>query len=159
MKQRRYLPALAILESLPEKNLKLAADCYEGSGQLAKAAAAYLQLGDNEKALRCFRSAPDFESSLNLVRQMESHPARASLEWLSELDALLARRPENFNRAMTPPEKKLLETMLERGLGVQRKKPAAKKAAAPKKTAPAVGKSPTKTPTKRPPRKRGPDFF
>jgi hypothetical protein len=34
---------------------------------------------------------------------------------------LLARRPENFNRVMTPPEKKLLEGMLERGLGVQRK--------------------------------------
>ena len=30
---------------------------------------------------------------------------------------------------MTPPEKKLLESMLERGLGVQRKKPAVKKTA------------------------------
>ncbi len=64
--------------------------------------------------------------------EMERHPARESLEWLAELDALLARRPENFNRAMTPPEKKLLEAMLERGLGVQRKKPAVKKAAAKK---------------------------
>jgi len=86
MKQRRYLPALAILESLPEKNLKLAADCYEGSGQLAKAAAAYLQLGDNEKALRCFRSAPDFESSLNLVRQMNrtppGHRSNGSANWM-----------------------------------------------------------------------------
>jgi hypothetical protein len=43
------------------------------------------------------------------------------------LDAVLARRPDNFNRTMTSPEKKLLESMLERGLGVQRKKPAAKK--------------------------------
>ena len=45
------------------------------------------------------------------------------------MDAVLTRRPENFNRVMTPPEKKLLEGMLERGLGVQRKKPVVKKAA------------------------------
>jgi hypothetical protein len=37
-----------------------------------------------------------------------------------------ARRPENFNRTMTAAEKKLLEAMLERGLGVQRRKPTAK---------------------------------
>jgi hypothetical protein len=72
---------------------------------------------------------PDFAAALALVRQMEGHPARAPLEWLAELDAVLARRPETFSRAMLPPEKKLLEAMLERGLGVQRKKPAAKKAA------------------------------
>jgi hypothetical protein len=61
------------------------------------------------------------------VKQMEGHAARPSLEWLAELDGVLARRPENFNRVMTPPEKKLLEGMLERGLGVQRKKPAVKR--------------------------------
>ena len=72
----------------------------------------------------CFIAA-----ALSLVRQMEGHVARPSLEWLAELDKVLARRPENFNRAMTPPEKKLLEGMLERGLGVQRKKPAVKKTA------------------------------
>jgi hypothetical protein len=50
---------------------------------------------------------------------------------------LLARRPENFNRAMMPTEKKLLEAMLERGLGVQRKIAAVKKApSAARKTAP-----------------------
>lgn len=57
-----------------------AAECYEGSGQFGKAAAIYLQLGDRENALRCFRSVPDFESALRLVRQMEAHPARAPLE-------------------------------------------------------------------------------
>jgi tetratricopeptide (TPR) repeat protein len=165
MKSRRYVQALAIIESLPEAKPKLAAECYEGSGQFDKAAAIYLEQGDREKALRCFRSVPDFESALRLVRQMEAHPARASLEWLGELDALLARRPENFNRAMTPPEKKLLEAMLERGLGVQRKKPAVKKAAsaarktAPRKTAAektAIGdpKDAPDAPAKRPQRKR-----
>jgi hypothetical protein len=48
---------------------------------------------------------------------------------VAELDAVLARRPDNFNRTMTVPEKKLLEEMLERGLGVQRKKAVAKKKA------------------------------
>jgi tetratricopeptide (TPR) repeat protein len=170
MKSRRYVQALAIIESLPEAKPKLAAECYEGSSQFDKAAAIHLEQGDHEKALRCFRSVPDFASALRLVRQMEAHPARAALEWLGELDALLARRPENFNRAMTPPEKKLLEAMLERGLGVQRKKPAVRKTAsgarkiAPRKTAApktAVGdsKDTPVEPTKRPRRKRTSELF
>jgi hypothetical protein len=141
MKSRRHVQALAILERLPEAKPKLAAECYEEAGQFVKAAAIYLELGEREKALKCYRSVPDFAQALALVRQIEGHSARAPLEWLAELDALLARRPENFNRAMTQPEKKLLEGMLERGLGVQRKKPAVKKTAA-------------KAPQKRAPRKR-----
>jgi len=115
---------------LPEAKPKLAAECYEETGQFAKAAAIYVELGERDKALRCYRSVPDFGAALSLVRQMEGHAARPSLEWLAELDTVITRRPENFNRAMTAPEKKLLEGMLERGLGVQRRKPAVKKAAA-----------------------------
>jgi hypothetical protein len=117
-------------------------------GQFAKAAAIHLQLGDREKALKCYRAVPDFAEALALVRQMEGHAAKAPLEWLAELDGVLARRPENFNRVMTQPEKKLLEGMLERGLGVQRKKPAVKKAApkkapqSPRKRAPSKRKAP-----------------
>jgi hypothetical protein len=88
---------------------------------------------------------------LNLVRQIENHPARHSLEWLAEVDALFLRRPDNFNRSMTAAEKKLLEATLERGLGVQRKKPAAKKtkpAAAAKKSAPRKRAAPKRTPPK-----------
>jgi tetratricopeptide (TPR) repeat protein len=138
MKSRRYVQALAILEQLPDARPKLAAECCEEAGQFEKAAAIYLKLGDRDKALKCLRSIPDFSEALALVRQMEGHPARAPLEWLAELDAVLARRPETFNRAMLPPEKKMLEAMLERGLGVQRKKPATKKTApkTAKKTAP-----------------------
>jgi tetratricopeptide (TPR) repeat protein len=132
MKQRKHALALTILEQMPERKPKLIAECYEEMAQFDKAAAVYLELGDPEKALKCFRSVPDFESALKLVRKIEGHPGRASLEWLAELNGLLARRPDNFNRVMTAPEKKLLEGMLERGLGVQRKKPAAKKAAASK---------------------------
>ena len=74
---------------------------------------------------------------------MEGHAARGSLEWLSELDDLIARRPDNFNRTMTASEKKLLESMLERALGVQRKKPGVKKTA-------------SNTPRKRTPQRRQP---
>jgi hypothetical protein len=127
MKNRRHEQALAILGRLPEPKPKLMAECLEETGQFAKAAAVYLELGDRDKALKCYRSVPDFAAALALVRQMEGHTARGSLEWLSELDGLVARRPDNFNRTMTAPEKKLLENMLERALGVQRKKPVAKK--------------------------------
>jgi hypothetical protein len=144
MKNRRHTHALTILERLPEAKPKLVAECYEETGQFAKAAAIYLELEDRDKALKCYRSIPDFAGALDLVRQMEAgHAARGSLEWLSELDAVLARRPDNFNRVITSPEKKLLEGMLERALGVQRKKPAAKKPA-------------PKTPQKRAPGKRQP---
>ena len=143
MKNRRHAQALTILESLPEAKPKLAAECYEETGQLAKAATVYLELGERDKALRCYRSVPDFKAALSLVRQMDGHAAQPSLEWLAELDAVLTRRPENFTRAMTAPEKKLLEGMLERGLGVQRKKPAlnkvpqaSRKKAAPKRAPP-----------------------
>jgi hypothetical protein len=115
------------LEGLPEAKPKLVAECYEETGQFAKAATIYLESGDRDRALKCYRSVPDFVTALALVRRMERHPARGSLEWLSELDAVLVRRPDNLNRTMTPPEKKLLGGMLERALGVQRKKPTAKK--------------------------------
>ncbi len=131
MKSRRHTQALTILERLPEAKPKLTAECYEETGQPAKAAEIWMQLGDRDRALKCYRSIPDFEAALNLVRQIDEHPARPSLEWLAEVDALLARRPDNFNRTMTAPEKKLLEASLERGLGVQRKRPAARKKTEP----------------------------
>ena len=143
MKNRRHTQALAILERLPEARPKQVAECYEETGQFAKAATIYLELGDREKALKCYRSEPNFAAALALVRQMEGHAARGSLEWLSELDDLIARRPDNFNRTMTASEKKLLESMLERALGVQRKKPGVKKTA-------------SNTPRKRTPQRRQP---
>jgi topoisomerase IA-like protein len=60
------------------------------------------------------------------------HAAAPALEWVAAMQALAAKRPDNFNRAIKPEEKKLLETVLESALGVQRKKPATKKAAAKK---------------------------
>ena len=65
------------------------------------------------------------------------HTAAPALEWVAAMQALAAKRPDNFNRVVKAEEKKLLESVLESSLGVQRKKPAAKKAATKK---PAVKK-------------------
>jgi hypothetical protein len=156
MKSGRHAQALKILDRLPEPNPKLAAECYEQTDQHAKAAEIWMQLGDRDRALKCYRSIPDFGAALNLVRQIEGHQVRPSLEWLAEVDALFARRPDNFNRTMTTPEKKLLEAILERGLGVQRKKPAKKKSEAARATKSAPKK---RVPAKRTPQRREKDLF
>ena len=81
------------------------------------------------------------------------HTAAPALEWVAAMQALAAKRPENFNRVVKPEEKQLLEAVLESALGVQRKKPATKKVAtkkaAAKKTA--TKKATTKKPFKLPP--------
>jgi tetratricopeptide (TPR) repeat protein len=147
MKSRKFTKALELLQNSPDAKSKLAAECYEESGQLPKAAALYLELGDKEKALRLYRSIPDFKSAFELVRKMPGHSAQASLEWIADLNKLIERRPENFNRVMLASEKKLLEEMFERGMGVKRKKPAARKTATKKqatKKAPAKKRAPLK---------------
>src|SRR5262249_25006624 len=78
MKNRRHAQALVLLKDLPEAKPKLTAECYEELGQFAKAAAVYLESGDRERALKCYRSVPDFASALELVRRIENHPAKAS---------------------------------------------------------------------------------
>ena len=80
---------------------------------------------------------PDFDAASALIREVGDHPAAESYEWLTRLNALIAEKPEKFNRVMLAPEKKLLEESLERALGVARKKAvprktAVKKAAGPK---------------------------
>jgi tetratricopeptide (TPR) repeat protein len=155
IKSRRHAQALKILDHLPEPNPKLAAECYEETGQPAKAAEIWMQLGDRERALKCYRSIPDFGAALELVRQIDNHPARPSLEWLAEVDALFSRRPENFSRTMTAPEKKLLEATLERGLGVQRRKPAAKKKAVASTAKKSARKKPVAAKRRPPKREKG----
>ena len=59
---------------------------------MAKAASIWLELGERDRALKCYRSVPDFRAALGLARQIEGHAARPSLEWVAELDAVLARR-------------------------------------------------------------------
>ncbi|MBK5293694.1 MAG: hypothetical protein JJE04_18700 [Acidobacteriia bacterium] len=130
IKTKQYRVALATLAALPERNYKLEAQCQEGLGDFVGAAAAYRCLGDLESALDCYRKVPDIKLALGAIKELgKPNAAAASLEWVAEMQALAAKRPDNFNRVMKPTEKKLLEQVLEQSLGVQRKKPAVKKVA------------------------------
>ena len=150
MKTKAYEPALAILNSIPNPDPNLVAQCLEGMGDWQKAAAGYLQAGRTQDALRCYRSIPDFDKTLELLESAGGHPARESLLWLRQMRDLAGRRPAEFPKVILPPEKKLLEELLESSLGVARKKPAAKRTKS-------AAKAPSpKTPVKRAPKTPSP---
>ena len=145
MRLRMYREALAMLQSHPEPDPMLVAECREGLGELEAAADEYLRAGRKADALRCYRGIPDFDKTLALLGTLDKHPAQASLEWLQRMRALAAERPAEFSKVLLPAEKKLLEQVLEASLGVARKKPAAKSAkpavrkpGPPKKSSPKV---------------------
>ncbi len=158
IKTRHYPQALEILTTLPERNHKLEAQCHEGAGDLAAAALSHRAAGNLEAAIDCYRRIPDVSQTLAAIRELKKpHPAAPALEWVAELQALAAKRPDNFQRVIKPEEKKALEDLLESALGVQRRKPAAKKAAtkkvATKKAAPKKAAAKKATPRKVPLRK------
>jgi len=132
IKERQFAPALDALQGLPERQPKLEAACHEGLGDFRRAAECHIENGNRKDALDCYRSIPDLEAALKLVVEMGDHPAAASLRWISELRELASKRPDKFSKVVMPAEKKLLEEILERSLGVTRRKPAARKAAAKK---------------------------
>jgi hypothetical protein len=133
VKDKQYSPALVVLGELPERQPAIEAACHEGLGDFRKAAECHQLAGNLKEALHCYRSIPDFEAALKLVAEIADHPAADSLRWLSELQQLVSRRPDKFTKVVNPAEKKLLQEILERSLGVARAKPTPKKVA-PKKT-------------------------
>lgn len=143
MKDKQFAQALTLLRTLPDRQLKQEAACHEGLGDFRSAANCYIANGNAKEALSCYRLIPDLEAALKLIPQAEDHPAAESLRWMADIQRLVAKRPEKFTKLVTPAEKKLLEEMLERALGVTRKKPAPRKvvsAAVAKKKAPIVRK-------------------
>jgi superfamily I DNA/RNA helicase len=141
IKDKLFAPALAALRALPERQPKQEAVCHEGTGDFRNAAECHLVAGNLKEALTCYRSIPDLEAALKLLSEIGEHPAAESLNWISRLQQLVAERPEKFTKAVTPAEKKLLEELLERALGVNRRKPvlrnmAKKKPSTPRKRAP-----------------------
>lgn len=142
IKEKQFGAALAVLTALPTRDPKLEAACHEGLGDYRSAADAHLSAGNLKEALSCYRSIPDLDAALKLLREIGEHPAAESLAWIARLQKLVAERPEKFTKLVTPSEKKMLEELLERSLGVTRKKPAPrktttkKKAPAPKKRVP-----------------------
>jgi tetratricopeptide (TPR) repeat protein len=142
VKDKQYASALAVLRQLPERQPAVEATCHEGLGDFRKAAESHQLAGNLKDALQCYRSIPDFEAALKLVGEIGNHPAADSLRWISDLQQVVSRRPEKFTKVVTPAEKKLLEEILERSLGVARRKPTprktvAKKTAAVRKATPA----------------------
>jgi hypothetical protein len=148
IKEKHFATALALVRELPEPQPKLEALCLEGMGDFRAAAECHRAAGNLKEALNCYRSIPDLDAALKLVREIGEHPAAESLEWISKLQALIAERPEKFTKLTTSAEKKLLEGLLERSLGVARRKPAPKKATTAKRSP---------APRKRVPRKTGPE--
>jgi tetratricopeptide (TPR) repeat protein len=89
---KQFGPALEALQAVAERQPKLEAVCYQGLGQFSKAAECYRLPGNLKEALNCYRAAPDFDAALNVVCQLGDHPARESLEWMLELQDLVAKR-------------------------------------------------------------------
>ena len=126
IKERKFAPALAALGTLAERPSKLEAICLEGMGDFRGAAQCHMATGNLKEALTCYRSAPDLEAALKLVSEVGEYPAAESLRWISRLQQLVAERPEKFTKMVTPAEKKLLEELLEKALGVSRRKAASR---------------------------------
>ncbi len=127
IKDRKFAPALAALGTLAERPSKLEAICLEGMGDFRGAAQCHMAAGNLKEALTCYRSVPDLEVALKLVDKVGEYPAAESLRWISKLQQLVAERPEKFTKMVTPAEKKLLEELLEKALGVSRRKAAPRK--------------------------------
>ncbi len=136
IKEKQYGPALAALQSLPERQPKLEAACLEGLGDFRNAAECYRAVGDIKQAINCYRSIPDLAAAVTLVREIGEHPAGPSLEWISKLQALVQQRPERFTKMTTAAERKFLEELLEQALGVTRRKRAPAKAPREKAASP-----------------------
>jgi hypothetical protein len=109
-------------------------------GDLRGAAQCHVADGKLKEALLCYRTIPDLDEALKLVDKMGEHPAAESLQWIAKLQRLVAVRPQNFTKTVTAAEKKLLEELLEKALGVTRPKAAArrkaKKSAVPRRRVP-----------------------
>jgi len=109
----------------------------QGVGDLRGAAQCHVADGNLKEALLCYRTIPDLDEALKLVGKIGEHPAAESLQWIGKVQRLVAERPENFTRTVTAAEKKLLQELLEKALGVSRPKAAprgaAKKSAVPRR--------------------------
>ncbi len=129
-----YKLALEMLRQAADADACLIAECHEGLGEMETAAAEYLRAGRPQDALRCYRTIPDFDRTLQLLDHIPGHPAHQSLLWLRRMRDLAAQRPAEFSKTVLPSEKKLLDQILETSLGVSRKKrTATKKPAKPRK--------------------------
>lgn len=128
--------ARIILERMPGRRPKLLAQCYEAQKEHRKAAELYEQLGLRREAIRNYRAIPDARKAYELARDLEDYPAAPSLQWMGEVERVLARRPDNFLRVATEAEKKYFQDLLESHLPGPRRVP---KKRAPRRPKPGTG--------------------
>jgi hypothetical protein len=121
IRDQQFEQALAALRAVPERQPRLEAACHEGLGNFRSAAECYRAAGNLKEALNCYRSIPDLEAALTVLPEVGEYPATESLKWMARLQAVVAERPERFTKVVTPAEKKFLEELLERSLGVKRR--------------------------------------
>jgi hypothetical protein len=140
IKDKQYATALAELRAQAEREPKLEAQCLQGMGDLRGAAQCHVEDRNLKEALLCYRSIPDLDEALKLVDRIGEHPAAESLQWIAKVQRLVAERPQNFTKKVTAAEKKLLQDLLEKALGVNRPKAVprkgARKSAVPKRRIP-----------------------
>ena len=129
IKDKQYATALGELRTQPERQPKLEALCLQGMGDLRGAAQCHVEDGNLKEAFLCYRAIPDLDEALKLVGEMGEHPAAESLQWIARVQRLVAERPENFTKTVTAAEKKMLQELLEKALGVSWPKPASRKVA------------------------------
>ena len=88
----------------------------EAQGRTEEAAAAYDQAGASKDVLRLWRNAGAWERAVELA----DGEIRDDLRWLIELEALVARRPDQQNRRLRNGERDRLERLLDT---VQKRRP------------------------------------
>ena len=108
MRRKHRTQAEAVLASIAPDPLRLAR-LREAQGRTEEAAAAYEEAGASKDVLRLWRNAGIWERAVELV----DGEVRGDLRWLLELDALVARRPDNQNRRLRNGERNRLERLLD----------------------------------------------
>ena len=115
LRRKRRAQAEAVLDAIAPDPLRLGR-LREAQGRTDDAAAAYEQAGAPKDVLRLWRNAGAWERAVELT----DGEIRDDLQWLLELDALVARRPEQQNRRLRNGERDRLERLLDT---VQKRRP------------------------------------
>ena len=103
---KKFRAARSIHALLPADNLRLAR-LLEGEKDHTTAAAAFELAGHPAEALRNWRAAGKWEEALRLAEA----PEKADLQWLTDLQRLLATEPIALAERLTPAEKKRYATL------------------------------------------------
>ena len=115
VRRKRRAQAEEVLHAIAPDPLRLGR-LREAQGRTEEAAAAYDQAGASGDVLRLWRNAGAWERAVELA----GGEIRDDLQWLIELEALVARRPEQQNRRLRNGERDRLERLLDT---VQKRRP------------------------------------